>query len=1242
MNQLSSIKEILKNFNDTEFQELCDCFLSLRNRGYKAYSRTGAHDIKQKTIRGTPDSFIQMPNGLYLLVESTTTEHKRKRLVNKLKDDISGCLNFEETKIPINKIQEIILCYNSNLKAAEIEEVNKQAVELMGKAPMHYSLDRLATEIFFHHKNLAHDYLGLPLDTGQIVSIEKFVDEYDNGKQKLATPLAGDFLHRANELKLIQAKLTTTDIVIISGPAGVGKSKLALESIEQYIQTHLNYNAYAISPKGADLIGDLGAYFEGDENSILLVDDVNRVDKFEQILGFYRGLKKGKLKLILTVRDYALQNIREWLSAYENSIIEIGGFDYEEIKAILEQEPLGIRNGEYQYKIYSIAKGNARLAVMMAMIAKKTNKLESLQNIADLFEQYFGTFVSDEKTFKDKRVLKALGILSFFYTLPYNDGELLDSVAKSFSVSEDDLREAFDRLHGLDLIELNYEHVRIGEQNLSTYFFYKVFIKNQLLSFESLWNNYFDLHEYRFKDTLYPIHENFGKEFITEKLRPVFISYWSTIQSDEKKAFRFLNFAWEFLPDECLFYLETQVEACAQIMVTEMKTKYEINDFASAQQQEKHLYLLSNFLKIPSYFLDAFILSFRFTERNPQHLPQLLYHIDQNISFIDDDYINHFERHVVLVDYLIEEVNKGIFQVLAFCAISKALLKRLCWTYNIKKEGEKDDPNIVSVKKTRGKILETLCKLYNDYPEEVFTVMLEFSIGHRDNKFTLAFDLIYLIPWIDNNLDSTNFHHCYFVQEMIRSAVKVNYNHVDFNRLKSTFANPTYSLFELVNWDRRRGKDEYDFKNYKEFEELKTRDIAKGLTFNSKSQVKQFLIRYREILNWDQIRLNSQHYTLDAILMTNLSVNNEIGFLCFVELARLQDEAISGSNLFISYKSMDSLAARPELAERFWEAIEKEGLNEIWKLELLTSLSIESLKEEHLSRLYIVLNEIKNNFSIHLDRLRKYEKLDPKLFPEILSIVVRRMEKENLKIWLREEFFIEAGNLIEDIEILKRGYLQQDALDHHFDYQGGALLVILRRDNSFLLEFLKEIFKIDRQERARDHKELTIVWELSNVEEILDEAIEFLANSVNLYFLTEHFANAFFQQLTSNVEKADQYLLRLIEKYSDHPKIIRIVFDIIHNSRKSLFDKAFDAYIRKNQDVEYFKEIRWTDNQIVYSGNVLVGAIRAAKWEKLLNRVENAGLGIKSRAIRNYIKVNRDNELRYAEEEKRRKFFNSF
>ena len=51
--------------------------------------------------------------------------------------------------------------------------------------------------------------------------------------------------------------------------------------------------------------------------------------------------------------------------------MEISSFDYEEIKAIIEQEPFEVRNGKYLRKIYDIAKGNARLAVMMAICNRK-------------------------------------------------------------------------------------------------------------------------------------------------------------------------------------------------------------------------------------------------------------------------------------------------------------------------------------------------------------------------------------------------------------------------------------------------------------------------------------------------------------------------------------------------------------------------------------------------------------------------------------------------------------------------------------------------------------------------------------------------------------------------------------------------------------------------------------------------------------------------------------------------------
>ncbi len=762
MNRLSIIKNQLKLISGEDFQELCDCFLSLRHRGYKAFTRSGAHDTKQKTTRGTPDSFFLMPNGLYLFVESTTKEHKGNELIKKLQNDISECLNEGKTKIRRNKIQEIILCYNSNLKAHEIEDVNKEAIEVLGRPPRHYGLSDLANEIFLHHKNLVHDYLGLSIDTGQVVSLESFIEEYDNGKQKLATPLGGTFLHRAQELESLKTQLSAQDIVIISGPAGVGKSKLALEAIRHFLENYLDYNAFAISPKGTDLIGDLGTYFGGDESSILLVDDVNRVDKFQQILGFYRSMKPGQLKLVLTVRDYALENVRAWMAAYTSSIIEIKGFEDKEISEIIEQEPFEVRNGDYQYKINRIAKGNARLAVMMAMLAKEANSLDSLNNVADLFEQYFETFVSDEDSFKDVRVLKTLGILSFFYTLPYKDGIELNSITEAFNISGDELREAYDRLHQLDLIQLKYEHAKIGEQNLSTYFFYKVFLKDQLLSFEKLFLSFFDKQEHRFRDTVIPAYQNLDPESVRNSIKPTLLKYLARVSDYEDKTFKFLNFSWEFLPDETITYLESRIDSFPKLEIVDCNTKYETNDFSN--KQEKHLKLLSKFFKDISTSGDALDLSFEFVQRFPEHLAEFVYNIDHKYNFIRTDYQNHFVRQQELVEYLVEEIGKGILFVRAFFAISGKLLERFRWEYEKVSEGEEDDSNIAVAKQIRGQILRTLCSQYDSYPEESLNLMLDFSTGYsKENKDTFTFDLDFLIPFVDSKLVGDNFRHCYYV-----------------------------------------------------------------------------------------------------------------------------------------------------------------------------------------------------------------------------------------------------------------------------------------------------------------------------------------------------------------------------------------------------------------------------------------------------------------------------------------------
>ena len=174
MSRYQSIVDELQEINEASFQELCDKFLVLRNRNYSAFSRTGSQTGKQKTKKGTPDSFFLLPNHRYLYVETTTNVTDKK----KLSKDIRACFDSKKTKIPIKRIEEIVLCFNFNIDQQQIEELTNLAKTFKKDIKISFwSLDALAIELHMNHRDLVYEYLGLPLDTGQIVSIERFIEE---------------------------------------------------------------------------------------------------------------------------------------------------------------------------------------------------------------------------------------------------------------------------------------------------------------------------------------------------------------------------------------------------------------------------------------------------------------------------------------------------------------------------------------------------------------------------------------------------------------------------------------------------------------------------------------------------------------------------------------------------------------------------------------------------------------------------------------------------------------------------------------------------------------------------------------------------------------------------------------------------------------------------------------------------------------------------------------------------------
>ena len=344
---------------------------------------------------------------------------------------LKKCIDQAKTGIPLNQIAEIILCVNFNLKVEEVQTLI-DLLQTTGIALTLYTLDALSLELHLHHRDLAHLYLGLPLDTGQIVSIETFIVEYNRASQGISTPLDNTFLHRQNELKELKESIGNFDFIIITGAAGIGKTKLSLEGINCFLSENSSFAAYCVSYKSHTLLDDLYQYFDSEKDYLLFVDDANRIDAFNQITGFYKSARKGKLKIIITVRDYAFQEIGILCQEFTPKRINVLKFSDEQIIDIIKATPFEILNPDYQKEIVRIADGNPRLAIMTALLAKAEQNIYALYDVSDLFEKYFSTFIKDDGEFASKLNIKCLGLIAFFYTIPFKNKEVTASILNNF------------------------------------------------------------------------------------------------------------------------------------------------------------------------------------------------------------------------------------------------------------------------------------------------------------------------------------------------------------------------------------------------------------------------------------------------------------------------------------------------------------------------------------------------------------------------------------------------------------------------------------------------------------------------------------------------------------------------------------------------------------------------------------------------------------------------------------------
>lgn len=223
------------------------------------------------------------------------------------------------------------------------------------------------------------------LNPNLIISPEEFIIQYEQPTLRIATPLSNTFYGRESEIDDGLVKLDKSDILIVTGAPGVGKTKLGIELCKRFISKYDEYKFYCLTNFNTeDVYTAFHSVIQKKDKIIVFIDDANRVGgNYSAILHHLKMVKKGNLKIVVSVRDYALDSIFAKTYDYHYETMEILCFSDEDISNILDSNGF---NFSYacKYRINLISRGNARLAMMCAKVARETNRLDSLRNASEL------------------------------------------------------------------------------------------------------------------------------------------------------------------------------------------------------------------------------------------------------------------------------------------------------------------------------------------------------------------------------------------------------------------------------------------------------------------------------------------------------------------------------------------------------------------------------------------------------------------------------------------------------------------------------------------------------------------------------------------------------------------------------------------------------------------------------------------------------------------------------------------
>ena len=446
MSKLTAIENAIIQLGAGEFQKFCDTFLSKMDK-YGVILGYGMKTGTLKTTIGNPDTYFVRENGKYVFVVYTT---QQDNIYNKIQEDIEKCFDQQKTGVELSDIEEIVCCHtSSNLSAGDDQKLHKMCSD-KGILLTIYGVDEIAQQIYRNYPVIARDFLGIEIDTNQIMSAAKFVELYDSSET--AAPLDTVFQNRVEELESLKDYIRVNKAVVVHGQAGVGKTRIVLEAARIVAQKD-GYKLLCVKSNNLQLYDDLVANIDRPGSYLFFIDDANELSGLNLILDYITREKSGyQIKVIMTVRDYVKKDvICEVEKHVKPCTYELSAFSDKEIKDFLNVN-MQIMNEQFVDTIIKIAEGNPRIAYMAGKLAKETQSLEAVHDATQVYERYYATVIYN-KLGNNRKLCLTAGILALVKAVMIEKLDCFDQILKIGHISRNEFVDCIRQLSFMEVVE---------------------------------------------------------------------------------------------------------------------------------------------------------------------------------------------------------------------------------------------------------------------------------------------------------------------------------------------------------------------------------------------------------------------------------------------------------------------------------------------------------------------------------------------------------------------------------------------------------------------------------------------------------------------------------------------------------------------------------------------------------------------------------------------------------------------